>query len=151
MITEYVTYETALAMKRKGFAEYTSQCIVKYDEDFIYDEDINHPESHRKGDIRVYEYNHRNEEDDNAVSLPSIDEAVNWLREKGYHISFEPSYDRNTDEVLYYAYVLESNGKKTYVINEPMYYESCSERAVDIVVNMLKDDYPYSFEYKKYL
>ena len=53
MNSEYTTAEIAKLAKQKGLSIGSSTSYTEYLHDYIYDMDVNHPESHREGDIRI--------------------------------------------------------------------------------------------------
>lgn len=75
-----VGYQLAEKLYRIGFVSGTEHCIIQYDSDFVYDGDPQHPESHRKGEIRVYNFYHKNNgEERNLFECPTIEHLVAWL------------------------------------------------------------------------
>ena len=90
-----ITFEQAVLLPKAGFNSYAKMCVIRYDEDFIYDEDPEHPESHRAGDIRIYDiywepltgelYNK------NLYPMMLQSSFLDWLREKkNLHVLLEP-------------------------------------------------------------
>lgn len=85
-----VSFELAKLAKEKGFSIGNSLYYVKYHSDYIYDYDPNHPESHKKDDIRLkYNVYHKNSEKHydisnehfNIYEAPTLELIHKWLRE----------------------------------------------------------------------
>lgn len=73
----------AVLLKKNGYSVGSSHSFVKFDDDFVYDGDESHPESHRKGEVRIYDFYFKNEEDNpGQFELPDIMDTVDWLQEK---------------------------------------------------------------------
>ena len=86
--TQLAYFELCKLLKKAGYKEGSDKFLVEYTEDYVYDEDHNHPESHRKGEIRVYNRYFKNgQETPNSYELPTLEEINNWLlKEKGVYV-----------------------------------------------------------------
>lgn len=80
--SQYINYPSAVLLKKIGFNHVADYSIVQYTEDFVYDDDPEHPESHKAGDIRVYRLNWVPNKQSNAYPLISITDAMYWLRKE---------------------------------------------------------------------
>lgn len=69
-----------------GYNESTSHGIVRFKSDYVYDEDENHPESHKTGEVRVYDIYTKNSEVyfDGMYAMPTIYEAARWILDNLY-------------------------------------------------------------------
>lgn len=96
----YITFDQAVLLKKCGFNEYTQYCIQKYTSDFIYDEDPDHPESHKKGDIRVYNFTYDPKNPQRSLyPMITVAEAFEWLRKQEipYLLTVAPKEDNPSD------------------------------------------------------
>ena len=84
MITEdFCSYEVAKLLKEKGFDEL---CIFKYNSEGV----------RMKAGVAIDEWQN-SELDDDECSCVSLQMAMKWLREKGFHINASISYDYSED------------------------------------------------------
>ena len=84
MITEdYCSFEVAKLLKEKGFDEL---CIFKYNSEGV----------RMKAGAAIDEWQN-SELDDDECSCVSLQMAMKWLREKGFHINASVSYDYSED------------------------------------------------------
>lgn len=75
-----VSFILAEKLYKLGYAVGTHRCITRYDSDFIYDGDPEHPESHKAGEIHIYDFWHRNNKEEKTLfECPFIEELVAWL------------------------------------------------------------------------
>lgn len=83
-------------LKRLGYKEGSRSSVVIFDDDYVYDEDPDHPESHRKGEIRFYDHYYKNsDENANRCEMPTLEEINMWLlKQKGYYICLDISSNR---------------------------------------------------------
>lgn len=78
----YVTdYNMCVTLSKLGYCEGSEYGITQYTEDFIYDGDPSHPESHKKGDIEVMRLYTKNKKDMGLYEVPLIYEVGKWLRD----------------------------------------------------------------------
>lgn len=85
MIPTLTPFDISCRLLKLGFDQYTESSAVEYTSDYVYDEDPDHPESHRKGEIRVYDFLHWFPDDnhgENHIPMPTLHEAAAWLRDK---------------------------------------------------------------------
>ena len=131
IVEDYVSFETAKLLKEKGFDEY---CRTIYNAGVFcsiasldcrwnegYGELI---EEKQNSDFSIY---------DNAISAPTLQMAMKWLREV-HNLSVRPRYDEVEDEKehLYYVWffdILSMNPYKTLV--EPIHGYSTYEEACE--------------------
>lgn len=90
-----------------GGDSFTEASAVQYTQNYVYDGDPDHPESHKKGEVRVYEHNLHWFPDEplnrNHYPMSTIYEVATWLREK-LHVDAEV-HRANTKERHYTAHV----------------------------------------------
>lgn len=78
---DYADFELSQKLKEYGYNQWAEYCVTMYDEDFVYDEDPEHPESHKAGDVIVYDFNNKNcDNGDNTYSMPHLYDVQKWLR-----------------------------------------------------------------------
>ena len=76
--TQLAYFELCKLLKSVGYKQGSDKFFVIYNEDYVYDEDPDHPESHKKGEISVYNMYHKNNNDDiNYYELPTLEEINN--------------------------------------------------------------------------
>lgn len=108
----YLTdYDMCVALSKIGYCQGSNYGIVKYAEDYIYDEDPTHPESHKKGDIEIVRFYTKNKEDNNVYEVPLIYEVGKWLRENK-HIIISIKYDIEDKKYIGFLYNI-STGVET--------------------------------------
>lgn len=91
-LEDYVSFELAKKLKKLGFNEPCMHSYTKYTSDFVYDSDPDHSESHKKGEVRIYDFwNRNNENGKHTYSMPHLYEVQRWFRERG--LSVEPFLD----------------------------------------------------------
>lgn len=85
--SEYI--ELCKLIKENGFKWGSDNSFVEYQEDYIYDNDPTHPESHKAGEIRVYNrhYFKNDDETPNRYEIPDYDQINRWLYNKGIFVS----------------------------------------------------------------
>jgi len=115
MQKEFVSYNTALALKELGFNE---PCFGKYD---IYG----------SFDHKLFYHNHDSETSLNC-SAPTFSQALKWFREKGYDVKVQKE-----SEGLYFgfywtgaAWIIVGNGT----------YEEAEQACLNKLIEIVKDD-----------
>lgn len=84
--SSFINFETSVLLKESGFNRHTDYCITQYPDDYVYDDDPEHPSSHKAGEIRVYNFSWRGISS-NTYPTISIADAVYYCRETlGYNI-----------------------------------------------------------------
>lgn len=100
--TQLAYFELCKLLKKAGYKEGSDKFLVEYTEDYVYDEDPNHPESHKKGEISVYNMYHKNNNDINSYELPTLEEINNWLlKEKRFYVCLTITDGRYFDYNIY--------------------------------------------------
>lgn len=101
--TQLAYFDLCRLLKDSGYREGSDKFLVIYDEDYVYDEDPNHPESHRKGEMRVYDRYFKNcQEVPNSYELPTLEKINDWLlKEKGAYICITIANKRYFDYDIY--------------------------------------------------
>lgn len=101
-IQDYADYQLSVMLKKYGFNKACDWCIVKYPSAFVYDGDPNHPESHKRGEKRVYNLWNRNIENAaHEYALPHLYDVATWLRNT-YQLVIYPYQMPNGD---WYAHI----------------------------------------------
>ena len=115
--TSFINFETSVLLKESGFNKHTDYCITQYPDDYVYDEDPEHPESHKAGEIRVYNFSWKGISN-NTYPTISIADAVYYCRETlGYNI-----YPVLGNDNIWYARIQklqQDENKKWVFVNKP--------------------------------
>ena len=129
--TQLAYFELCKLLKKAGYKEGSDKFLVEYTEDYVYDEDPNHPESHRKGEMRVYNMYHKNNNDDiNHYELPTLEEINNWLlKEKRFYVCltitdgryFDYNIYAKVDGLTFDKYKLSEQGGNKYTSPDDAY------------------------------
>ena len=83
-IKNYASLELAKKLKKIGFNEPCDYSYTVYTSDFIYDGDPDHHESHKKGDIHIYDfYNTNSDNEEHSYSMPHLYDVQAWFRNRG--------------------------------------------------------------------
>lgn len=121
MKDEIVSIETSKLAKEKNFNYYSDCYYCEYISDYIYDEDINHPESHKKGEIKLYDGIFQNNSDSDfsnenyiMYGCPTQSRLQKWIRNER-NVLVEIFLNRNT-----YCFVIKQihykkNKEKFYI------------------------------------
>lgn len=101
--TQLAYFKLCKLLKDFEYKEGSDKFLVIYNEDYVYDDDINHPESHKKGEMRVYDrYFKNSQEASNSYELPTLEEINNWLlKEHGVYICITITNKRYFDYDIY--------------------------------------------------
>ena len=101
--TQLAYFELCKLLKSVGYKQGSDKFFVIHNEDYVYDEDPDHPESHKKGEISVYNWYHKNNNDDiNYYELPTLEEINNWLlKEKRFYVCLTITDGRYFDYNIY--------------------------------------------------
>lgn len=114
MEEQLTSFKTAKLAKEKGYSEGSYICCVQYHNDYVYDSDPAHPESHLKDDIRYYKsYNKNNIIDFSCeyhtdYECPTQSLLQKWLREK-YKLIVTISYQYEFDSTPYSYWIYKEN------------------------------------------
>jgi hypothetical protein len=94
----YVSLKLAKELKAIGFDNYCNYMYNVYTSKFVYDGVPDHPESHEKGEVRVYDiYNKNSENTKHQYSMPHVFDVQLWfLKQKGFIIT--PYWDDEGEE-----------------------------------------------------
>jgi hypothetical protein len=94
---DFASFELAKQLKKIGFNEPCGHSYTQYTSDFVYDGDPDHPESHKKGDIHIYDFYNTNDENGKTTySMPHLYDVQAWFRTRG--IIIHPEYEEHDDE-----------------------------------------------------
>lgn len=150
-----ISYEVAQLAKQLGYTNGSSTNYISYGEDYVYDNDPNHPESFRKGEIRFNArtfWRNKSQDDDCTFHLfesPTQSLLYKWLREK-YNVDIKIeniSVDEkekiyygtiNIGEFSDYVYKKTTDILITYILDYDE-YEFCFERCLFKVLNYLNE------------
>lgn len=78
--SNYVSFEFAKLAKECGFSEDSNHSYSEMQSDYVYDNDPNHPESHKKGEIKIYSLFNRNKENnEHTYEIPTYGKLIDWL------------------------------------------------------------------------
>lgn len=76
-----ILFEVAVLLKRNGYSVGSRHSFVQFDDDYVYDGDTSHPESHCKGEIRIYDFYFKNGADKpGQYELPDNLDVTDWLQ-----------------------------------------------------------------------
>lgn len=93
----FVSFELAKKLKELGFDDVCTMLYTEYQSDFVYDGDPDHSESHKKGEVRIYDFWNKNSENEkHSYSMPHVYEVQRWFRNRG--LSVEPFLDNTCPE-----------------------------------------------------
>lgn len=109
-----VTFPIAKLLKEKGFAAGSDSYYYVYQDDFLYDGDVSHPESHKKGEVRQhYVYNNNKYNSEFQYENPSIISIIYWLFSKGIIFSISLNDNKN-----FFINVKKFSEDKTILFNK---------------------------------
>lgn len=96
-LEDYASFELAKKLKKYGFVEPCMHSYTQYTSDFVYDGDPDHPESHKKGDIHIYDFYNTNDDNERTTySMPHLYEVQRWFRDRG--IIANPEFEEREDK-----------------------------------------------------
>ena len=81
------SYEICRKLSLIGYSVGSDCCITKFKEDYIYDDEPEHPESHKAGDVRLYDFFYKNDEESlerQMFECPDLDDVAIWLSDNHY-------------------------------------------------------------------
>lgn len=122
---EYCTFDICKLLYENNYREGSNCCITQYTEDYIYDNEPEHPESHKKGEICIHNFYYKNGDDTfaNLFELPTIYEVQKWFRDK-HHINIYPVFDDKIDKWLFKVVLFGNNvASSSYY---PSYERNCN-------------------------
>ena len=101
--TQLDYFKLCKLLKNAGYKEGSDKFFIEYQEDYVYDEDPNHPESHKKGEIRVYPRYYKNSnEGPNYFEMPTLEDINMWLlNETGFYVCIKITDGRYFDYDIY--------------------------------------------------
>lgn len=117
MKEQFVSFETAKLAKEKGFVSGGKHSYVQYHTDYVYDGDINHPESHKDGDIKETNHQYHSNHVDFDISnenfsiyeMPTQSLLQKWLREE-HQIIIDIATDCTSEpKYVYSIHVFKGN------------------------------------------
>lgn len=130
----YVTdYEMCVNLSKLGYCEGSEYGITQYTEDYVYGEDPNHSESHKKGDIEIIRLYTKNKEDRWLYEVPLIYEVGKWLREKR-DINIIVTYDIEDCEYICMFQDMV-NGSISYIDGKYISYEDAYKNCIKFCIN----------------
>ena len=129
MQEQLISFETAKLAKEKGFCNGSDGCYFQFTEDYIYDDDSNHPESYKKDEIRFYEFFHRNDFKHDYCEAPTQSLLQKWLREK-HHLIIIVAYQYEHDSTPYSYWSYKES--QSLPINQWVNYLKTYEEALEM-------------------
>lgn len=133
-LEDYASFELAKKLKKYGFVEPCMHSYTQYTSNFVYDGDPDHPESHKKGDIHIYDFYNTNDDNERTTySMPHLYEVQRWFRDRGIiaHPEWEERGGGTYKGWTANSYHIES-GASSY---RPQLYEKYEE-ALQVSCNM---------------
>lgn len=130
-------YEIAKYFAKNGLSIGSRQGITKHKTDYVYDEDPSHPESYKKGDIKIYDLYVINREESGIYELHSFSDYLRWLiNYRSLCIQFNVL--RDVESNIYWTFSLYNT--KTAELLKTVYkhctdYNDALEKAVLYIVN----------------
>ncbi len=98
---EFCDYNICKLLYQNDYKEGSDWCIMQYTDDYIYDDDPEHAESHKKGEIEIFHfYQKNNNENAELYEMPTIYEVQKWFRDK-HSINIYPLFDISHNKWLY--------------------------------------------------
>lgn len=130
-------YNIAKYFAKNGLSIGSRQGITKHKTDYVYDEDPSHPESYKKGDIKIYDLYVINKEDKEIFELHTYEEYLSWLAvDKSLYIRFNVL--KNIEGNIYWTFSLfnTKNAKELKTVYAHCKsYSDVMEKAVLYIVN----------------
>lgn len=143
--TQLDYFKLCKLLKNAGYKEGSNKFFIEYREDYVYDEDPNHPESHKKGEIRVYNTYFRNcKEGSSIYELPRLEDINDWLlNERDYYVCIGISDSTYFDAIIYKKekHLLENNDiLNTYTLIERIlgHIKSPDEAYINAFIRILE-------------
>jgi hypothetical protein len=145
---DYIEFETAKLAKKLGYSNGSNLHAVLYKTTYVYDEDPNHHESYKEGEIRFKkQFWVKNGEEDNEYfeyfELPSQALLYKWLREK-HNIQINISYGYHKDNTIFFKpsimLILPNYRFDTIPIifrNSDINWQDCFERCLIVSLKYL--------------
>lgn len=116
-------YQIAKYFAKHGLSIGSRQGIKRHMSDYVYDEDPTHPESHKKNEIRIYDFYVINRDESDIYELHSFNEYLRWLiNYKSLYIQFNILSDAESN--VYWTFNLY-NAKTAELL------KSVNKRCVD--------------------
>ena len=136
-----------------GFNDQCDLSLTKYKSDYVYDEDPEHPESHKAGEIRCREGKFINQDNKyfEKYGFPELNKLEAWLRFK-YDICLVITPEYITDGEYYNTTIYHAKIYSPYSISNEIdkyedqdeCYETLEFRALNKVINeLVKDENNY--------
>lgn len=136
MNKDFVSFELAVKLKEKGFNQPCMHSYTQYTSNFVYDGDPDHPESHKKGEIHIYDFYNTNDDNGRTTySMPTISQVLKWLREEK-KIFVDIRFNRYDQLYKYYAFAM-STDEDMYGGNLINTYEQAALAGVEYCLNNL--------------
>lgn len=147
MEEDLIKFDTAKLAKEKGYMNGGYTSYTQYHTDYVYDDDPEHPESHKKDEIRFHDrFFHINDFEKNDLSnefftiyeAPTQSLLQKWLRKK-YNIEIhidsitQTNYKNRTIKKAFYQYMVKSSSNYHFItLNNKNFkeYEDALEEAL---------------------
>ena len=137
-------YNIAKYFAKNGLSIGSTIGIAKYKDDYIYDEDPNHPESHKKGEIHVTNFYNKNDKNSFVYELHCSEVYLSWLAvNKFLYVQFNILKDKNNDSYWNFTFYNTKNAKelKTVYAHCKSYSDVMEKAVLYIVENKILEKY----------
>ena len=139
-------YNIAKYFAKNGLAIGSTLGIAKYKDDYIYDEDPNHPESHKKGEIHVTNFYNKNDKNSFVYELHCSEVYLSWLAvDKSLYVRFNVL--KNVEGNIYWTFSLfntkTAEELKTVYSHCKTYDEVMEKAVLYIVKNKILEKYNF--------
>lgn len=96
-IKKNCSYEICEKLCLLGYSNGKNYCIKKFKEDYVYDDDPSHPESHKAGEVRNYPFYYKNDDESAEKQMYEwvpLHDAADWISDN-YNIIVVPYKEKN--------------------------------------------------------
>lgn len=130
MENKFCSYELCKLLADNGYAKGSNYCIQQFDNDYVYDDDPKHPESHKKGEIRYYNLYYNNKEcSQHLYEMPTYYDIIDYLKHNKNILLYPIPKNKNKWNLQVIKFDNISNIHKYYEINANS-FEEAIEKAI---------------------
>lgn len=132
-------FSLCILLKAAGYSKGCDSFFIVHTDDYVYDEDPNHPESYKKNDISVYNHYYKNSKETlHHFESPMLEEINNWLlEEKGFYVCIRITNNRYFDYDIYKKVENLTFTKYNLVTTTMTHYTSPDEAYIDAFTILL--------------